>query len=180
MTKNKAPKDIRDRRKKPSRKPLPPTKKWWKVPLEIFLGGCTVLSVLVGGVTFLPTLSIDVSGSLRSHEAMGTVFYLANNGTVTVRDVTAACVADNIQTERDQSVSGIGFLNPDSYADTLSPGHRMTLPCARVNITGVSTAHMTIDVSYKPAWAWWHRHEKFPLEAERAQDGTWIWKNIPR
>lgn len=180
MTKGKVPKYIRDRRSQRSPALQPPTKKWWKIPLEVFLGVCTVLSLLAGVVSFLPKLSVDISGSLRSQEAMGTVFYLSNDGVITVRDVTAACRADDIRTERGQSVSNIGFLNPDSFADKLSPGHKMTLPCARVNITGVTTARMTIDVSYKPAWAWWYRHERFPLEAERTQDGTWIWKSIPR
>ena len=66
---------------------------------------------------------------------MGTVFYLSNDGVLTVHNVTAACIADDIRTEFRQRVSDIAFLNPDSFADKLSPEHKMTLPCARVNIS---------------------------------------------
>ena len=110
---------------------------------------------------------------------MGTVFYLTNEGVIPVRDVTAVCKTDEIRTLAQQTISNIGFINPDSHSDILSPGHKMTLPCARVDVKGATTARLTIEVSYKPPWAWWHRNESFPLAAEQLQDGTWIWKNIP-
>jgi len=181
MPKPKAPKYIRDRREPPRQSSVGQGKRWWtKRLLQFVLGIPAFVGFVAAIVSFLPKLSVDVSGSLRSQDPMGTVFYLSNDGVIPIRDVNVSCRADDIRTGIGQGVSGIGFMNRDSHADRLSPGHKMTLPCARVNVSGAVTARMTIDVSYKPAWFWWHRNEEFPLQAERAQGGIWIWKNIPR
>jgi hypothetical protein len=39
---------------------------------------------------------------------------------------------------------------------------------------------MFIVVNYKPKGLWWHKSEKFPMETEKTENGTWIWKSIPK
>jgi hypothetical protein len=41
-------------------------------------------------------------------------------------------------------------------------------------------AQMFFVVTYRPKGVWWHKSEKFPMEATRTENGTWIWKSILR
>jgi len=180
MTKGRAPQYIRDRRSQRSPAPQSPPKRWWKVPLEIFLGFCAVVSLLAAGVTFLPKLSVDTSGSLRSRDPMGTVFYISNDGLLPLYDITVDCGIYDVQAPRITFHGNFAVRFPDSHADVLHPGHKMTTPCAHAVNVQATSARIAIIVDYRPPWVWWHRREQFPLEAERSEDGTWIWKNIPR
>ncbi len=86
-------------------------------------------------------------------------------------------------------IENLTITLPESYAPELSPGHKMTLPCAHALENKVRPpyampndlqAHMTIRVTYRPDWVWWHKTSEFPLEAEKTADGNWIWKSLPR
>jgi len=39
---------------------------------------------------------------------------------------------------------------------------------------------MFIVVSFRPGGLWWHKSEKFPMRTEKTENGTWIWKSIPK
>jgi len=41
-------------------------------------------------------------------------------------------------------------------------------------------AEMFIVVTYRPKWLLWYKSEKFPMKTEKTDNGTWIWKSIPR
>jgi hypothetical protein len=181
MPKPKAPKDIRDRRAQRSPALLPTTKTWWKVPLEIILGSCTVFSLLVGiGVVFLSKLSVEASGSLRSSDPMGTVFHVSNDGVLPLYDLVVTCGAKDIESGS-RNVKNIGFLRPQSSAAILSPGHKMDAACAHTVVsTSTSKAELTIVVNYRRPLTWWSTTDEFPLEAERSADGAWIWSNVAR
>ncbi len=180
MTKTRAPQYIRNRRSKPSQPLQPSTKRWWKIPLEIFLGVCSVVSLVAAGVTFLPKLSVDISGSLRSRDPMGTVFAVSNDGVLSIYDITVDCGVNDVRAPNVTIQGNIAFRFPQSHATVLSPGHKMTTPCANAVVIQSTSAKITIIVDYRPPLVWWHRTEQFPLEAERSEGGTWIWKNIPR
>jgi hypothetical protein len=140
--------------------------------------------VIVGAasavISFLPKLSIEPSGTVRSQDPMGTVFQLGNDGPLPIWDIEALCYLEDVNTTTHNHFGGFGFENPNSHADKLSSGHKMTLPCMRWNLENVAaSAKMDVLVSYRPIWALWHRHEAFLLEAEKARDGTWVWKSIP-
>jgi hypothetical protein len=182
MGKKRAPKYIRDRREPKPPKPNKPSTRWWKVLLEIFLLLCAVLGLVSAILTFSPKLSLDTSGTLRPRDPIGTVFYLTNVGSVTVYDVIADCGMDDLKFGNNSEISGITMRMPESKADQLSPGHKMTLGCQRTIESGddVHEAKMTILVSYRPPYVWWRRKEQFPVEAERTQNGEWTWKSLPQ
>lgn len=137
----------------------------------------------------LPKLSVDVSGSQRPNNQMGTTLNLNNKGILPVYDVKAGCDVKRVGISPVVSqLAGPTAFNPaESRAETLSPGQGMTVPCERalqVNPDNMATsevhAEMFIVVSYRPKGVWWHRSERFPMEAKKTEKGTWIWKKIPR
>jgi hypothetical protein len=184
MGKRRAPKDVRNKReearlKRKSRTP-PGKFRWWKMPL----GALTVLSAIAGVLTLIPRLSLEISGSRDPRSPTKTVFAISNDGLLPVHDVDILCRMDDVASEGGYSVSGKGAFKfgPDSHAATLSPTQKMSLYCDRaLNFTyPITKAEMTILVSYRPYWVWWHRHLEFPLKAQKADDGTWIWRRIPQ
>jgi serine/threonine protein kinase len=138
----------------------------------------------------LPKLSVDVSGSLRPNDRMGTTLNLSNKGILPVYDVKAGCDVKRVDISPpvDSQLAGpIAFNAPESRAEALSPGQEMTVPCARaISISpdnlAISEIHaeMFMVVSYRPKGVWWHKAEKFPMEAKKTEKGTWVWKSIPR
>jgi len=155
-----------------------------KLLLEVLGGMATILTLTGFYLSYLaPKLSVDVSGSLQTANPMRTVFNLSNDGALPIHDIIVLCGevqlnAGNFQVESGQDS---GFIFPDSKANILSPGHTMALPCNRIfgtpNPDTITSAEMTIIVKYRPDWIPWHRAEKFPWKAEKADTG-WIWKSL--
>lgn len=150
-----------------------------------------VVLIVAGFVlTNLPKISAEVSGSLRSNDPMGTVFSLSNEGSRPVYDVKAGCEimrVDALPPGNRHFVGPATFYFPESHAEILPPKHKMTVPCGRAIATkldGVETsevhAEMFIVVTYRPKGLWWHKSEKFPMGTEKTENGTWIWKSIPK
>jgi hypothetical protein len=159
-----------------------PSKRRWIRILEWTIAIFGILIGLLGlYLNYAPKLSMDTSGSLRPHDPTGTVFYLSNDGLLSLYDVTATCGIDNIETQGGGRISGFALQPTETHADVLSPGHKMTLPCAQAIVVDlpIGNAKMTVRVRYRPAFVWWHKTEKFPLEAMKTRDGNWIWKNLP-
>jgi hypothetical protein len=156
--------------------------------------GCVgIIASILGIIGFLldiaPKISIGSSGSLQAANPMATVFYLSNDGLLPVHDILAKCgalqfKAGNFEIESDKDA---GFIFSDSKAEILSPGHQMTLPCAHLigpapgaDAADITKAEFTVIVTYRPHWLPWHKTERFPQRAEKAEGGNWIWKSLPR
>lgn len=138
-----------------------------------------LLGAVAGVLTLIPRLSVDVSGSLRSHDPMGTVFALSNDGLLPVHDINVVCGIESLRDTGGNGITGIGMVLPGSHSDILSPANKMTLPCAHAVEMTLVTAKITIVVTYRPDFVWWHRTAEYPMDAERADDGTWVWKRLP-
>src|SRR5437660_1623513 len=76
---------------------------------------------------------------------------------------------------------------PESYAESLSSGHEMAVPCGRaiaIKPESPETSEMHAEVffvvTYRPKWVWWHKSENFPMETKKTENGMWMWKSIPR
>jgi len=144
--------------------------------------GVAVLILIVAGflLTNLPKLSMDVSGSLRPNDLMTTMFSLY--------DVKAVCEVIRLDIpSRDRHLGPTRAYPPESSAEILFPAHKMTIACGRAiasKLDNMETpeidAEMFIVVSYRPKWLLWHKLEKFPMKTEKTNNGTWIWKSIPR
>jgi hypothetical protein len=141
----------------------------------------SLLAAAVAFVTFVPKLSIQTTGSVRAHDPLGTLFSVVNDGMLDIHSVDARCGVDDIQEPGKITISGVEFgFGPHSHAETLSIGHAMTLPCERiVALDSASHAKVSILVKYRPSYSPFYRNEVFPMEAERAEDDTWIWRRLP-
>jgi hypothetical protein len=112
---------------------------------------------------------------------MGTVFYVSNEGVVPVYDLDVSCGIDDVSGGAPGGMSGFSIGTRESRAAKLSPGHKITAPCDTIKINSPDArAVLTILVDYKAPLGWWHKTETFPLKAEKAEDGTWIWRTTPQ
>jgi hypothetical protein len=114
MAKHKPPKDIRNRRQAKLPQTPTPNNQWWKPPAKVLTAIMALLGAIAAIVSFLPKLSLDVSGSLRPHDPMGTVFYLSNDGVLPLYDVDVGCGIEDFHS-RNVMVSGIAMYSPNSW-----------------------------------------------------------------
>jgi hypothetical protein len=142
------------------------------------LGSLGVLST----IAFIPRLSVDPSGSRLTGSPMKTVFSLSNDGLLPVHDVKVSCDVQRLTSSYHIIIEGIRFAFPDSTAETLSPGQKISLPCDRV-VDGedgsIVDAELTITVTYRPDFVWWYRSIQFHVVAQKGGDGTWLWRRLP-
>jgi hypothetical protein len=137
---------------------------------------------------FLPKVSVNTSTSLQATNPMKSVFSLSNDGLLPIHDIIAVCQLEKFKAGNFQMLAtgegDGGFTFPESHGDILSPGHHMTLPCAHLigvdDTASITEAEMTIILTYRPDFVWWHRKAKFPFKAEKTMDASWIWKSLPR
>jgi hypothetical protein len=151
---------------------------------------CVTLIVAEFVLTNLPKLSADVSGPLRPNDPMGAMFNLSNEGLLPVYNVKAGCKVMRVDLPPSRSrdfVEPTTVYFPESRAEILSPGRKMTVPCGRA--IAIKSDHMEaleihaemfFVVTYRPKWVWWHKSENFPMEMKKAENGMWVWKSIPR
>jgi len=173
----------------------PPPQPTQKIPpvrtLKRLVGlACLALIVAQFVLTNLPRLSADVSDPVRPNDLMAGMFHLDNKGWLPVYDVKAGCKVMRVDipgARNTDAVEGTTVYFPESSAEILSPGQRMTVPCGRAiaikpenRETAEIHAEMFFVVTYRPKWVWWHKSEKFPMETAKTDGGMWIWRSIPR
>jgi hypothetical protein len=145
-----------------------------KIPLEIL----AIVAAVASALTFIPKISIHSAGYVRKNDPMGAVFAISNDGILPIHDIRTVCYVDNAFDLSNNGLSEIGFVMPEFHAARLSPSKQMTMSCSRaVNMNRVAKmAQIVIFVEYRPDFVPWKRTESFPMEAQKADDGTWIWK----
>lgn len=141
-------------------------------------------------LTNVPKLSVDVSRSLRPDDPMATVFSVSNDGMLPVYDVTVGCEIARLDISSPRKTVSKGPTTvyfPESRAEILPPGHKMTVPCGRAVASRLDNgerleflAEVFVVVTYRPQWLLWHKSEAFPMKTEKSENGTWVWKSIPR
>ena len=133
---------------------------------------------------YMSKVSVSVEGSLHPRNPLGTVFAITNEGIFSVNDILVACGHFNVVGNGFSIVGPGNIIFPESRAKELSPGHKMTLPCA--NAVGFTapvnfrSAEMTITATFRPSFWPLNKTEVFPWKAERTDTGEWIWKSVPR
>ena len=158
--------------------------------LEWVVGiACLTLVAAEFVLTNLPKLDADVSGPSRPDDTMGAMFSLSYRGLLPVYDVKAGCkvMRVDIPPSRNRIVEPTTVYFPESTAEILSPGHKMTVPCGRAIAIKLDNmemlkihAEMFFVISYRPKWVWWHKSENFPMEMKTTENGMTVWKSIPR
>jgi len=179
MSRSRAPEYIRKRRENAPNKELAktPQRSPKRMLLEIF-GVIGTLASIVGILAFLPRISVDTQGSVRAHDPFGTVFYLSNDGLLSIHDITYTCNVDEMGPNFGNITIDLGTSD-----SALSPGHKMTLNCQQaLKLDNVlfPSLHATIHVRYRPSFIWWHQNADFPMQALKSDDGTWVWRRIAR
>jgi hypothetical protein len=155
---------------------------WLERLVAVVLALLTVSGFYLGYIA--PRLSVDVSGSLQAANPLAAVFQVSNDGVLPVHSVAATCGNLSAHLPNIQIVGPGERVAPEFYADTLSPGHKLTVTCGHTYgltaPTNFTSAEMVIQVHYRPDWILWRKTATFPWKAERAQDGHWIWNSVPR
>ena len=111
---------------------------------------------------------------------MGTVFAIKNEGTLAVYDVKVHCFMRDLNAGF--TIKNIFMEDLNNHADKIVAGHTMPASCEHTVGMGDSAtkAEISIVPTYRPNLFWWHVSDEFHIEAEKSEDGSWIWKTVPR
>jgi hypothetical protein len=141
-------------------------------------------------LTNVPKLSVDVSRSLRPDDPIATAFSVSNDSMLPIYDVTVGCEIARLDIPSPRKTVSKGPTTvyfPESRAEILPPGHKMTVPCGRAVASRLDNeerleflTEVFLVVTYRPKWLLWHKSEAFPMKTEKSENGTWVWKSIPR
>jgi hypothetical protein len=134
-----------------------------------------VLTIITAILTFSPHLTIAQNGTIRSHDAMGTVFNLPNDG-LPIYDVEQICGVDITADNGRPIISGVGLgmqkLGSIGMCETKS------LACQHAASRFNAQTSLTIVIKYRPLLWFGKLTKEFPLQAEKTDDGTWVWKSL--
>ena len=140
---------------------------------------CLALVVAVPALNgYLIRISVAPYSTVRSHEPMGTVFNVTNNGIFDLHSVTQSCDLMDIEDMRSNQFFQNVRLEPSNYElRDLPAGATKSLPCeyTAAGFHGGGSIAIVITFSTSPL-QWYRRSKTFPFYAERADDGTWVWK----
>ncbi len=114
---------------------------------------------------------------MREHEALSTVFDVTNGGLLPLKDVDIACQMDKLADQSRNRIENVTLSFAGSRIANLGAGVTTSAPCEHT-VSGDPTLHgtMGILVSYRPAFWPFRKGEKFLMESEQTDHGTWIWK----
>ena len=147
--------------------------------MQYFLSVIALIAALLGIWNYVsPRISVSASGSVREHEALGTIFNLSNNGSLTIHEVKIRCGIHNLQEPGQRPlISNITVIPYGSDLGNLEAGKTVGLPCENI-IWGAQQAEgdIVIEVSYRPDFWHWRKHTYFRFISEKTDDGTWVWK----
>ena len=149
-------------------------RRWWGV-LTFCFGLIVAVPTLYGYIT---RISVEPYSTVRSHEPLGTVFNLKNNGVFDLHNVKQTCVVVK------QSYEGVDILNTQIKPDKpnalglgdLPAGDTKSLSCEH-SVVGASTeASIKIIITYTSRPLWSQHTKTFQFQSVQADDGTWVWK----
>jgi len=136
----------------------------------------TLIGGIFAGLSYFPRLEVSPGNSVSSHEALGTIFNLTNNGLLTVLDVVHNCQVE-AGDGAGGGLKGILLGRGDGKLGNLEAGMTKSLSCERT-AGGAVTASMTIWITYRSVLWPLKITKPYRFEAERADDGTWVWKSV--
>jgi hypothetical protein len=130
-----------------------------------------VLTIITAILTFSPHLTIAQNGTVRPHDAMGTIFNLTNDG-LPIFGVEQICSINNAGRLSDVDLGWPNLLGNIGIWDTKS------LNCEHALVGVNAPTSLTIEIKYRPLLWFWKITKSFPLQSEQAEDGTWVWKRM--
>lgn len=143
---------------------------FWIIPGAIVavLGGILTL------LSYVPQLDVSDAHTVRSRDPMGTIFNLTNNG-LPVFGVEQICRMSIVRPNGMPLITGGGGIEmaPLGY---LVHGQTKSLNCHHSAVGFNMDTTLIIEIRYRPFYLPWKLSERFPFQAEKADDGTWAWK----
>lgn len=150
---------------------------WWKVITGVF--------TLVVGIPALyaygTRISVVPAGSIRSHEPLGTIFNVTNDGMLTLHNVSHLCGIASGEGEIAGGgkvlLKGVTSTPEGAFLGDLPTGATKSLSCEKPFVGFEGEASIWIEITYtRPLW---YRSTKkyFFFESEKANNGTWVWKS---
>ncbi|MGE5111295.1 MAG: hypothetical protein ACM3JB_10595 [Acidobacteriaceae bacterium] len=121
---------------------------------------------------------------MRPHDPLGTSFYVSNDWVLPIYDVEVSCDIDNVQPfgTNGSTIGGFSMMRPPFNIEKVEGGGKISAPCnhaiAMRGPNNAAKARISVAISYRPFGAFWHRHVRFPMEAERTETGEWIWNYL--
>jgi hypothetical protein len=150
-------------------------RKWWGV-----ITFCSGLLVAVPSLyAYITRISVEPYSTVRSHEPMGTVFNLKNNGVFDLHNVTQSCeILEMNIANQTNLMQNIQFDPMDHLLGDLPAGAAKSLSCEQ-SVTGLhNAASIGILITYEASPLRWYRRSKtFLFQSVQADDGTWVWKS---
>ena len=139
-----------------------------------FLGGISVL------YDFSPKISVSPYQLLDGSDPFSAPFIIANEGYLTLQNVSAICSLEDIQFQNKTQFNDFGVLGRTDVAAIISPGEKMTVKCRLTETFSVpsklATADILIVVKYSSLW---ERTRSFRFVTAKGADGSWHWLPQP-
>lgn len=147
-------------------------REWWRVFIVVF--------TLAVGIPSLYSYSTRVSvvpfSTLRSHEALGTVFNVTNGGIFDLHNVTQECDLVSLK-DANNNAFGDNRFNPiGAHLSDLPAGATKSLSCEKVVVGYQGGGRIEIAIAFNSRLWPLRRIKRFPFQSEQADDGTWVWK----
>jgi hypothetical protein len=84
--------------------------------------------------------------------------------------------------DESQNIHASGFIlgSPLQNFEVLPAGETVQLSCERLAQTSPTMhAEIAITIHYRPSFWFGTKGRAYPFEAERTDEGTWVWKGLP-
>src|SRR5437016_6300024 len=127
MARSKPPKDIRNRRNRERPNRRGKKRGLLKTLFEKIVYWFGAIASIVGVLAFIPRLSVEASGSIRSRDPMGTVLVLSNHGMLPIHDVVAICRIDDLESTDNKQITRISYKTTESTTKLLSLDRNITM-----------------------------------------------------
>jgi hypothetical protein len=146
--------------------------RWYRVAAAAF----TLIVAVPTLYGYLTRISVDPYNTVRSHEPMGTVFNLKNNGVFDLHNVTQSCNIVNLSSGGINLLKNTQIIPGNSLMGDLPAGDTKSLSCDQSVYGGHGEADIDIVITYTTRLQRSPRTKHFSLQSVQADDGTWVWK----
>jgi hypothetical protein len=143
--------------------------KWWRAFIVVF----TLAVGIPSFYSYATWISVAPTGTIRSHEPLGTIFNVTNAGIFDLHHVVHHC---DVTTGFGNNSFSNTFTRMGEIEGNLPAHATKSLDCEHA-VLGITTgADIIITIEFKsPLWPF-KRVKHFQFKSERVDDGTWVWK----
>jgi hypothetical protein len=192
MSRNKPPKDIRDRREKWSKAMLTPAEKGvvrrsiskgWKILLGLITLLATILGVVTAILSLVPKISVSALEAQDPAIPFPAPFSVSNDSPLGINKVKMSCILIHISDfTGHEFVTDAATTNFFPDISHMEPGEQATLPCVlpmKSMNPYVHDAEIAIVVNFRPDYVWRRQEKRFLFYTLPQKDGILRWYQQP-